>query len=247
MDTIISTPSTPSPDPLDSKGHLSRTQLYFVVAILSLIILGLSSFLAWTYLVPEETGNNNEGTDSGNTEDNDTEDASDQDTTDNQDSAEDDDNAGTADSNTDTEWLTYESVERSIRFNYPPTWTLAEEDLEDTEYTVNRHVVTVTSLQGSIFKHSSAEFLVGFGIESECDPSDPTGTNPSGNVLNCTFVTDGQIPFARYASDNGWLITEHFNGSTSYTVNPQSQFSYENVITSDLSGLDEIMKTVERL
>ena len=44
------TPSTEAPKdkvPLEDKGHLSRTQLYILLAILSIAILGLCGYIVW--------------------------------------------------------------------------------------------------------------------------------------------------------------------------------------------------------
>lgn len=42
MDSL---PSTPVKNTLDQKGHLTRTQLYLITAILSICVIGLSGYL----------------------------------------------------------------------------------------------------------------------------------------------------------------------------------------------------------
>lgn len=46
---------TPDKPPLEEQGHLSRTQLYIVAAILSLAVLGLVGYIAWDYFQTDTT------------------------------------------------------------------------------------------------------------------------------------------------------------------------------------------------
>lgn len=47
--------STEEKNSLEQQGHLSRTQLYFIVGVLSLVVLGLSGYVTWDYIQTNDT------------------------------------------------------------------------------------------------------------------------------------------------------------------------------------------------
>lgn len=51
--TTESTP--PAKVPLEEQGHLSRTQLYIIAAVLSIAVLGLVGYIIWNYIQTDDT------------------------------------------------------------------------------------------------------------------------------------------------------------------------------------------------
>ena len=143
---------------------------------------------------------------------------------------------------------TYTNPEMKIKFVYPGTWTITQPsgDAYNT-------IVTVTKDNGTefVFLNGKAES----GTIKTCDEADPNGTTTGSQ--KCTFQKGTNFSYGRFedstksSSESGkfYGIAEPASQSEAkkYIFNSLQGFYYKAVSDSDLTELDNIMKSVERL
>lgn len=146
----------------------------------------------------------------------------------------------------------YENKDLGISFSYPKTWTLkATSGEENSDTTSDSELVTVTSPNGSVFEYHKYTSTAS-PLNLICDKDNPNGVEDVSE--KCTFFESGSKNYARFVSFSDeefpdvWSIAEiGTDTNDDYKYIPTNGFLFKVKVASDLTALDGIMKTVNRL
>lgn len=143
--------------------------------------------------------------------------------------------------------FTYSNDTLKIKFKVPADW------IKDESINADSSFVSFKNKEGSQFIYSQSN-TADVDIQV-CDEADPEGS--AEGIEACTFISGGKIKFARYKEESTnsaevgdtWIILEpaEVTNPGKYLVDRTGFFYYVSKSDKDLTTLDNIMKTVERL